>query len=291
MVPADDGRRVQNCCQHEHYASSATGDYGYEVDGASESPTVAAFSPKSVRRLKCLHMKRIAVFVDPHLRDRDCVNDRPRLAARSEAGSGGIHGYRVEPTDASFKQAAALRSTESSTVTCHRGGSTWIPRRQPTCTPRIRRTSMAMTTSTRRSARDEPFRSAQAAHRMPHHVWNGQRMHGHRDLRLRRDERQNRIEHAKLRPTSASSSRRHAPARSREWSSVQRFRRAQPRARNRTRRCLHAARAFAQKVWRVQSHREPIPIATSAASARCGSSRAHRRRGQRPERRSRRRIG
>ena len=96
-----------NCCQHEHYASSATGDYGYEVDGARITYGRGVLAEIG-EAAKVLHMKRIAVFVDPHLCDRDFVKTALDSLREAKLDPVVYTDIAVEPTDASFKQAAAF---------------------------------------------------------------------------------------------------------------------------------------------------------------------------------------
>jgi alcohol dehydrogenase class IV len=96
-----------HCCQHEHYAAAAAGETGYEVDGARITYGRGVLAELG-RAATALHMKRVAVFVDPHLRDRDFV--RTALGALRAATIDAVvyTEIAVEPTDASFKAAAAF---------------------------------------------------------------------------------------------------------------------------------------------------------------------------------------
>jgi hydroxyacid-oxoacid transhydrogenase len=96
-----------NCCQHEHYASSTDGDYGYEVDGARITYGRGVLAEIG-EAAKVLHMKRIAVFVDPNLRDRDFVKTALDSLREAKLDPVVYTDIAVEPTDASFKQAAAF---------------------------------------------------------------------------------------------------------------------------------------------------------------------------------------
>jgi alcohol dehydrogenase class IV len=96
-----------NCCQHEHYASSADGDYGYEVDGARITYGRGVLAEIG-EAAKVLHMKRIAVFVDPNLRERDFVKTALDSLREAKLDPVVYTDIAVEPTDASFKQAAAF---------------------------------------------------------------------------------------------------------------------------------------------------------------------------------------
>jgi hydroxyacid-oxoacid transhydrogenase len=95
------------CCQHEHYAASATGDYGFEVDGAriTYGRGVIAELGEAAKTLK---MTRAAVFIDPHLRDRDFVKTALDSLREAKIDAVVYTDIAVEPTDASFKQAAAF---------------------------------------------------------------------------------------------------------------------------------------------------------------------------------------
>jgi hydroxyacid-oxoacid transhydrogenase len=95
------------CCQHEHYAASATGDYGFEVDGAriTYGRGVIAELGEAAKTLK---MTRAAVFIDPHLRDRDFVKTALDSLRDAKIDAVVYTDIAVEPTDASFKQAAAF---------------------------------------------------------------------------------------------------------------------------------------------------------------------------------------
>jgi hydroxyacid-oxoacid transhydrogenase len=95
------------CCQHEHYAASATGDYGFEVDGAriTYGRGVLAEIGEAAKALK---MTRTAVFVDPHLRDRDFVTTALDALREAKIDAVVYTDIAVEPTDASFKAAAAF---------------------------------------------------------------------------------------------------------------------------------------------------------------------------------------
>jgi alcohol dehydrogenase class IV len=95
------------CCQHEHYAASATGDYGFEVDGAriTYGRGVLAEIGAAATGLK---MTRAAVFVDPFLRERDFVKIALDALRAAKIDAVVYTDIAIEPTDASFKQAAAF---------------------------------------------------------------------------------------------------------------------------------------------------------------------------------------
>jgi hydroxyacid-oxoacid transhydrogenase len=95
------------CCQHDHYAASATGDYGFEVDGARITYGRGVLAELGAAA-KTLHMKRAAVFVDPNLRDRPFVETALAALRAAKIDAVVYTDIAVEPTDASFKQAAAF---------------------------------------------------------------------------------------------------------------------------------------------------------------------------------------
>src|ERR1700684_4337531 len=96
-----------NCCQHEHYAGSADGDYGFEVDGARITYGRGVLAELG-EAAKALHMKRVAEFVHPTLRDRDFVKTALDSLRDARMDAVVYTDIAVEPTDASFKQAAAF---------------------------------------------------------------------------------------------------------------------------------------------------------------------------------------
>ena len=91
-----------NCCQHEHYAGSADGDYGFEVDGAriTYGRGVLAELGEAAR---ALHMKRVAVFVDPTLRECDFVKTALDSLREAKLDAVVYTDIAIEGTDASFK--------------------------------------------------------------------------------------------------------------------------------------------------------------------------------------------
>lgn len=97
------------CCQHEHYAPTATGDYGFEVDGAR-----IKYGRGVLRELgeaaKTLGIKRAAVFVDPHLRQFEFVSTALSSLREANIDSAIYTEIAVEPTDVSFKKASAFAS-------------------------------------------------------------------------------------------------------------------------------------------------------------------------------------
>jgi hydroxyacid-oxoacid transhydrogenase len=96
-----------HCCQHEHYATSATGETGYEVDGARITYGRGVLAELG-GAATTLHMKRVAVFVDPNLRDRDFVHIALGALRAATIDAVVYTDIAVEPTDASFKAAAAF---------------------------------------------------------------------------------------------------------------------------------------------------------------------------------------
>jgi hydroxyacid-oxoacid transhydrogenase len=95
------------CCQHDHYAASATGDYGFEVDGARITYGRGVLAELGAAA-RALHMKRAAVFVDPNLRDRPFVATALEALRAAKIDAAIYTDIAVEPTDASFKAAAAF---------------------------------------------------------------------------------------------------------------------------------------------------------------------------------------
>jgi hydroxyacid-oxoacid transhydrogenase len=95
------------CCQHEHYAASPDADYGFEIDGAR-----ITYGRGVLRELgdaaKNLRITRAAVFVDPHLRDREFVQTALDALRTAKIDAVVYTDIAVEPTDASFKAAAAF---------------------------------------------------------------------------------------------------------------------------------------------------------------------------------------
>jgi alcohol dehydrogenase class IV len=95
------------CCRHDHYAAAEDGETGFEVDGARITYGRGVLAELG-EAAKGLHMRRVAVFVDPHLRERAFV--QTALAALREAKIDPVvyTDIAIEPTDASFKAAAAF---------------------------------------------------------------------------------------------------------------------------------------------------------------------------------------
>jgi hydroxyacid-oxoacid transhydrogenase len=95
------------CCRHDHYAASATGDYGFEVDGARITYGRGVLTELGAAA-KNLHVTRAAVFVDPHLRDFPFVTTALAALRAAKIDVAVYTDIAVEPTDASFKAAAAF---------------------------------------------------------------------------------------------------------------------------------------------------------------------------------------
>ena len=95
------------CCRHDHYAASATGDYGFEVDGARITYGRGVLAELGAAAKK-LHVTRAAVFIDPHLRDFPFVVTALAALKAAQIDAVIYTDIAVEPTDASFKAAAAF---------------------------------------------------------------------------------------------------------------------------------------------------------------------------------------
>src|SRR5579872_1556189 len=95
------------CCQHDHYAPTATGDYGFEVDGARIKYGRGVLS-ETGEAAKALGMKRAAVFIDPHLRNFEFVKTALDSLREGGVDSATYSELAIEPTDVSFKKASAF---------------------------------------------------------------------------------------------------------------------------------------------------------------------------------------
>jgi len=95
------------CCQHDHYAPSGDGDYGFEVDGARITYGRGVINEIG-EAAKALRIKRAAVFIDPLLRERDFVKAALDSLRAEQIDAVVYTDITVEPTDASFKAAAAF---------------------------------------------------------------------------------------------------------------------------------------------------------------------------------------
>jgi len=104
-VSGEDTRMI--CCQHDHYAPTATGDYGFEVDGAR-----IKYGRGVLKELgdaaAALGINRAAVFIDPFLRDFAFVDTALRSLTAAGIDSEIYTEIEIEPTDRSFKKAAAF---------------------------------------------------------------------------------------------------------------------------------------------------------------------------------------
>ncbi len=96
-----------SCCQHDHYAPSATGDYGFEVDGARIKYGRGVLAELG-DAAAALRMTRVAVFIDPLLRDQPYVQTALDALRASGIDAVTYTDIAVEPTDLSFKAAAAF---------------------------------------------------------------------------------------------------------------------------------------------------------------------------------------
>ncbi|MBV8601015.1 MAG: iron-containing alcohol dehydrogenase [Candidatus Eremiobacteraeota bacterium] len=95
------------CCQHEHYTPTATGDYGFEVDGAR-----IKYGRGVLREVgeaaRALGVTRAALFVDPHLRSMEFCATVEDSLREANVDAVVYDEITVEPTDASFKKAASF---------------------------------------------------------------------------------------------------------------------------------------------------------------------------------------
>ena len=95
------------CCQHEHYAPTATGDYGFEVDGARIKYGRGVLAELG-EAAKALRIARAAVFIDPHLREFEFVSTALASLKDAKNDAAIYTEIAVEPTDVSFKNASAF---------------------------------------------------------------------------------------------------------------------------------------------------------------------------------------
>jgi hydroxyacid-oxoacid transhydrogenase len=95
------------CCRHDHYAPSPDGDRGFEVDGArlKYGRGVIAELGDAARGLG---VRRAGVFVDPFLRNADFVDAALRALRDAGVDCAISTEIEIEPTDRSFKNAAAF---------------------------------------------------------------------------------------------------------------------------------------------------------------------------------------
>jgi hydroxyacid-oxoacid transhydrogenase len=95
------------CCRHEHYAPSTNGDYGFEVDGARLKYGRGVISEVG-EAARALGVRRAGVFVDPFLRDGEFVDTAVRALHDAGIDCAISTEIEIEPTDRSFKNAAAF---------------------------------------------------------------------------------------------------------------------------------------------------------------------------------------
>jgi hydroxyacid-oxoacid transhydrogenase len=95
------------CCQHEHYAPSETGDYGFEVDAARIKYGRGVLCEVGDAAKK-LGVTRACVFIDPHIRDLEFVQTALESLREAKIDAVVNSEIAIEPTDASFKSAAAF---------------------------------------------------------------------------------------------------------------------------------------------------------------------------------------
>ena len=207
------------CCQHEHYAPTANGDYGFEVDGARITYGRGVLAELGDAAKK-LGMTRAAVFIDPHLRgSRNSSRPHSLRCARRRSTSVVYTDIAVEPTDASFKKAAAFAvDGKFDGYVSIGGGSTMDTAKAADLYATYPADFMDYVNAPIGAGRPIPGPLA-PAHRVSDDLRNRQRMHRHRDLRLPRDEREDRHPRARAAADAGHHrSRRDALAASR-WSS------------------------------------------------------------------------
>ncbi|MBV8424802.1 MAG: iron-containing alcohol dehydrogenase [Candidatus Eremiobacteraeota bacterium] len=95
------------CCQHEHYAPTETGDYGFEVDGARIKYGRGVLAELG-EAAKALGITRAGVFVDPHLRNFEFVATALGALRDAKVDAEIYTDITIEPTDVSFKKASAF---------------------------------------------------------------------------------------------------------------------------------------------------------------------------------------
>ena len=95
------------CCRHEHYAPSANGDHGFEVDGARLKYGRGVLTELGSAAVT-LRIRRAGVFIDPYLRDSAFVDTALRSLREAGVDSAISTEIEIEPTDRSFKHAAAF---------------------------------------------------------------------------------------------------------------------------------------------------------------------------------------
>ena len=190
MVPSTDGSRIAcSAASTIITRASATGDYGFEVDGAriTYGRGVLAELGEAAKALQ--HEARGGVRRSAFARAR-LRADRARLAARREDRRRRLHRHRGR-ADRCFVQAGRgvcgrrqirrLRFDRRRLDDGYRQSGRLV-----------RHLSGRLHGLRQRADRRRPAdsRPAHAAHRLPDDLRNRQRMHRHRDLRLPRDERE-----------------------------------------------------------------------------------------------------
>ncbi len=95
------------CCRHEHYALLPNGDRGFEVDGARLKYGRGVLAELG-DAATALGVRRAGVFIDPFLRDAAFVDTGLRALRDAGIDSAIYTEIEIEPTDRSFKNAAAF---------------------------------------------------------------------------------------------------------------------------------------------------------------------------------------
>jgi hydroxyacid-oxoacid transhydrogenase len=95
------------CCHHEHYAPTPDGDRGFEVDGARLKYGRGVLVELGAAAA-ALRIRRAGIFIDPFLRDAPFVDTALRAVRAAGIDSAIYTEIEIEPTDRSFKNAAAF---------------------------------------------------------------------------------------------------------------------------------------------------------------------------------------
>ena len=95
------------CCRHDHYAPSPNGDRGFEVDGARLKYGRGVITELG-EAARTLGVQRAGVFVDPFLRNAEFVDNALRALRDAGVDCAISTEIEIEPTDRSFKNAAAF---------------------------------------------------------------------------------------------------------------------------------------------------------------------------------------
>jgi hydroxyacid-oxoacid transhydrogenase len=95
------------CCRHEHYAPSPNGDHGFEVDGARLKYGRGVITELG-DAARSVGIRRAGVFVDPFLRNAAFVETALRTLHDAAIDCAIFTEIEIEPTDRSFKNAAAF---------------------------------------------------------------------------------------------------------------------------------------------------------------------------------------